>query len=371
VDTEACRELNVRSIVVVPILHDQELLGVFEIFSPQPTAFGEREIQILRALSRRIMENIRGVEDEATPQTEVVQVNSLAAAQATTPPAVQAISPPASVSLDELRSEFAAPGILFGGPEPPNTNRHRRDYWTGILTAIVVVLALLLGWMVGRVGRQRTVRAQKAPTIVTLPTQETTQVPEAAAVPSATVTPTQSPTQTRTGTSAPVTPVRKKTGPIALPADGLTVYKDGKLIFQTGPREKSGKSGTELAGLRSTDATGESAAGESGTTEGTPSGAPNPVSVSAETASSYLILRVEPDYPEAARTQHIQGSVVLKALEGKNGAVRDVTIMSGDAQLATAATDAVRQWRFKSYRQSGQRVEFETQITVNFTLPQN
>ena len=376
VDPAACRELNVRSIVVVPVLHEQELLGVFEIFSPQPTAFGERDVQILRALCRRITENIRGTEAEATPSLEVAQPDS---PPAVAPSPVQLISPPASMSLDELRSEFAAPGILFGGPEPPNTSRRRRDYWTGILTAIVVALALLLGWMVGRVGRQRTARAQKTQTIVTVPAQQSLPAPEAAAVPSATVTPQsvaeKPPSRPARNTPPParVSSTPKKNGTTALPADGLTVYQNGKVIFKTAPGKKSGDSGTELASMRSGNeaAAGESTASQSEKSEGADSGASNPVSVSAETANSYLIQRVEPDYPQDARTQHIQGPVVLKALVGKKGAVREVTIVSGDAQLANAATDAVKQWRFKPYRQAGRPVEFETQITVNFTLPQH
>jgi TonB family protein len=153
-----------------------------------------------------------------------------------------------------------------------------------------------------------------------------------------------------------------------LPADGLTVYENGKLIFKTAPGKKSSDSGTELASMRADE---DAATGESAKPEAAASATPNPVSVSAETASTYLILRVEPDYPEDARTQHIQGPVVLKALVGKDGAVRDVTVVNGDAHLANAATDAVRQWQFKPYRQDGRRVEFETQITVKFTLPQN
>jgi TonB family protein len=63
--------------------------------------------------------------------------------------------------------------------------------------------------------------------------------------------------------------------------------------------------------------------------------------------------------------------VVLKALVGKDGGIRKLKVISGATQLATAATAAVRQWRFKPYRQDGQLREFETRITVNFTLPQN
>jgi protein TonB len=36
--------------------------------------------------------------------------------------------------------------------------------------------------------------------------------------------------------------------------------------------------------------------------------------------------------------------------------------------LASAALNAVRQWRYQPYRLNGEPVEVETQITVNFVL---
>jgi TonB family protein len=93
------------------------------------------------------------------------------------------------------------------------------------------------------------------------------------------------------------------------------------------------------------------------------------VPVSPEIARTRLLQRIEPQYPVEARLQYIQGPVVLKAVVGKDGNVQELQVISGDAMLAKAAGDAVRQWRFKPYQPNGQAVEFETQITVNFTLP--
>jgi protein TonB len=81
------------------------------------------------------------------------------------------------------------------------------------------------------------------------------------------------------------------------------------------------------------------------------------------------VLRIEPEYPETAREQHIQGPVVLEALVGKDGGVEKLSTVSGDSQLAAAATDAVRQWRFKPFYQNGSPEDFQTQITVSFRLP--
>ena len=84
----------------------------------------------------------------------------------------------------------------------------------------------------------------------------------------------------------------------------------------------------------------------------------------------YLLERVEPQYPEAARQQHIQGPVVLNVLVGTSGLVRQLKVISGDPQLVKAASEAVRQWRFKPHQLKGKTVEFETRITVNFALPE-
>jgi TonB family protein len=77
---------------------------------------------------------------------------------------------------------------------------------------------------------------------------------------------------------------------------------------------------------------------------------------------------VEPNYPMLAKQMKVQGSVILQALIGREGAIQDLRVLSGPAILSGAAMDAVRQWRFRPYFQSGQPVETEARITVNFTI---
>ncbi len=77
---------------------------------------------------------------------------------------------------------------------------------------------------------------------------------------------------------------------------------------------------------------------------------------------------VQPNYPLLAKQMKVQGSVVLQALIGQEGAIQDLRVLSGPAILSNAAMDAVRQWRFHPYLQSGQAVETEARITVNFTI---
>ena len=97
-----------------------------------------------------------------------------------------------------------------------------------------------------------------------------------------------------------------------------------------------------------------------------PSG-PGRVRISAE-ALQVLSHPVDPNYPLLAREMKVQGSVILDAFIGRDGSIQALKIVSGPTILATAAMEAVRQWRFKPYLQAGQAVETEARITVNFTI---
>jgi protein TonB len=82
-----------------------------------------------------------------------------------------------------------------------------------------------------------------------------------------------------------------------------------------------------------------------------------------------VVQRVEPEYPEEARRQRIQGAVVLEVRIGRDGAIQGVKLVSGQPALANAAIVAVKQWRFKPRVVRGQPVEMQTRITLNFRLP--
>jgi periplasmic protein TonB len=60
--------------------------------------------------------------------------------------------------------------------------------------------------------------------------------------------------------------------------------------------------------------------------------------------------------------------VILKALLSQTGDMKELTLLSGDPLLASAAIDAVKQWKYRPYLLNGQPIEVETQISVNFQL---
>jgi TonB family protein len=85
-------------------------------------------------------------------------------------------------------------------------------------------------------------------------------------------------------------------------------------------------------------------------------------------AADVVTHQVDPTYPLLARQMKVQGAVVLQALIGKEGLIQDLQVLSGPAILSSAAREAVKQWHFRPYLQSGQPVETQARITVNFTI---
>jgi TonB family protein len=77
---------------------------------------------------------------------------------------------------------------------------------------------------------------------------------------------------------------------------------------------------------------------------------------------------IDTTLPLLGKNMKVQGSVVLQAVIGADGSIENLSVLSGPAILATAAQQAVRQWRFKPYLQNGQPVETKTRITVNFSI---
>ena len=53
VDADACRKLGISAIIVVPLLHGDQLLGLIEVFSRRPYAFGMRDLQALQDLAEK------------------------------------------------------------------------------------------------------------------------------------------------------------------------------------------------------------------------------------------------------------------------------------------------------------------------------
>jgi len=97
---------------------------------------------------------------------------------------------------------------------------------------------------------------------------------------------------------------------------------------------------------------------------------PGAIRVGGNAQQAKLVSQPKPVYPELAKQARISGVIHLSALIGKDGAVKDLKVMSGHPLLIQAAMDAVQQWRYEPTLLNGAPVEVLTQIDVNFTLSQ-
>jgi TonB family protein len=82
-----------------------------------------------------------------------------------------------------------------------------------------------------------------------------------------------------------------------------------------------------------------------------------------------VVSRVDPLYPPEARAERVQGIVIIEALIGEDGLIRDVKLLKDlPYGMGQAAVDAVRQWTFVPATKDGKVVPVVFNLTVNFKL---
>jgi transcriptional regulator with GAF, ATPase, and Fis domain len=68
VDVEVCRQLGVRSIIVVPVLARDTVVGLFAIFSPNPDTFSLSELNQVKELAHSVSEAVETASRRSFPQ---------------------------------------------------------------------------------------------------------------------------------------------------------------------------------------------------------------------------------------------------------------------------------------------------------------
>ena len=81
-----------------------------------------------------------------------------------------------------------------------------------------------------------------------------------------------------------------------------------------------------------------------------------------------VIKKVEPDYPEEARKEGIEGVVILESTTDKYGVVQEVKILRSIPALDQAAIDAVKQWIFEPMVIDGEPIGVIFTVTCQFRL---
>jgi len=166
VDPESCRALGIRSMLAVPVRLDERVIGLLEVFSAQPNAFGDSDSAVLQRFAETIVDAVN----------RAVRVHQPAPA-----PASPKFSPP--------------PGSLLFAREPEAEAQTEKDPWVdadkvgGIrlprahlyfLVVVAAIIFLVLGYTLApwiqeklqgraRIGEQTVLASTHAPSAIVIP----------------------------------------------------------------------------------------------------------------------------------------------------------------------------------------------------------
>lgn len=99
-----------------------------------------------------------------------------------------------------------------------------------------------------------------------------------------------------------------------------------------------------------------------------PRAAPQPVPVGGKVKAPVKVRHVPPIYPTIAQRAGVEGVVIIEAVVGTDGRVRQARVLRSQPLLDEAALTAVRQWEFSPTKLNGVPVPVIMTVTVNFTL---
>jgi hypothetical protein len=122
VNREGCRQLGIASVLIMPIISDRQVLGVFELFSGKPHAFDERDVSALQRLGEMVETAVKHAIAAQAPAVGFVRSQHLAAEEkrrvviAAVPQATSraqaAVANPAPASKEVLPPQKDVPKVL-------------------------------------------------------------------------------------------------------------------------------------------------------------------------------------------------------------------------------------------------------------------
>jgi TonB family protein len=420
VNPEICRQLNFRSLLIVPIVSGSEGLGIAEVLSPQPHNFEGSDILILTFLA----DLLAGI---ALQNTEIKQ------------PAISDFADAAHFGipiLDETEIDFSTSGASIAGTDSPIVREVPNQPEPGIQA----IARNGNSGVSSETPRSREQAASSAP----VPTHTFVQGKPAAtrrakALPmlSPAIKPgraigllpiaigaiilivvlallfsyllPRSSNSAKSANGAPISAEKPIVAPVLSPVSNST----NSAVKPAPAATKAARSGAAHANAASSASNSSGAADASDSkhrdelhelqivqrssslSEPTAETVPDAPTISqltnrsngmlpasiiaAKTATpelspiqsqgvieGKLVRKVLPKYPEMARRAGVSGDVIINGTIGMDGTLHNLRVMSGSPLLREEALTAAKQWRYSPYKLGGRPVETETRITVSF-----
>jgi putative methionine-R-sulfoxide reductase with GAF domain len=133
VNRESCRALGIKSVMVVPLLREQEVTGVFELLADRANAFEERDVTALERLAEMVQTGVEHADAAKRALQEIAAKNAQAAAQQAAqhqepkPPETAPAPAPAEIEPAEIETTTAAPVASAPAPKPPDATTPKLD----------------------------------------------------------------------------------------------------------------------------------------------------------------------------------------------------------------------------------------------------
>ena len=354
VDAEVCQALGVRSIVVLPLLGRQDVNGILELFAALPGSFTGHELPVLKQLAA-LAEHARALHPHgASPLSDS--------------------EPPLKPGNRGLLAASDPLGEVLGAVVGERSRR--AVFWgIGAVAIMLVGMGIWLGWS-GPDRDQGTAPAQASAAVAAaprLPDDDPVWKPnpggerlyprEASPAISSGLKLASKNVLISLG-ATPQIDLSRTVAPAAVTSPASTVVPS-----QASANSSAPDSSPEIV---SPPSIVSAASDSSSLNDVLPSTAVVPsisAPVSQGLSGGRLLKRISPDYPQQARTQRIEGRVILSAMVNEDGSVSDVKVVQGPTVLAESAVAAVARWRFQPFLLNGKPIRRETEIKVDYKLP--
>jgi TonB family protein len=392
VDAEACRDLGLRSLAVAAVKEDDNVIGILEVFSPQPLTFTDRHMEVLRQLAELVVAESAAESSEVesppvaksppdTPSTATVPQPRLLPPKAPEEPptTASAVSAPA-LPAKAARTAISATPLLGDVNISAYLAAHEKAQSQGppripklvLVGLATIIVASFVGWYIGHrtpSGPVTTAAVQSAARLPgpDAPTAAGTISPDASqANPSAGSTSNSNPREDGRGNSKSARDsLTNAASKNRIASDSVDLTKPVRVVPSPGAVDSDSEAAPGLPVATADGKLSDPVSALLNTPAALPVRAP-PVSQGVE--GGELETKVNAIYPPQARAAGQHGVVVVEALVGADGSVKDVKVVSGPPMLRESAMDAVRRWKYQPFKLNGKAIAAQTQVQVEFKL---
>jgi TonB family protein len=399
VNPEICRQLNFRSLVVMPVVSEERTVGILEVLSPKPMNFEGGDVLVLSfvaeliagiaapspAEQRAIATNLdlESFLHETTVEGVLEDRGHLPSSVVEDP--APEVEPPSeatrSSTVPKLRqaeqmvdaASRVAPTVAPERPVVPlevpaiqvrvRLAEELRSRKLRLVVAVVLGVVLLIItaiFLFSSATRKTAIPATSQPKSLSQTSAPSAPAPTLAS----TASPSSLESRAATLSSARPAPARERTEQL----ESKSSKSDEIKIRQ----------GTSIQLTDSSEAAPEAPAVgqiENHTISTLPSTVVVPVMAPAAelgpvqskgVTPGKLLRKVAPRYPEMALRAGISGDVVLTGTIGKDGSLHNLKVISGSPLLQSEAIAAAKQWKYVPYLLDGKAIETDTRITISF-----